>query len=56
MGAMADALDGVRLKVARAEEHLEALRVECSTYLNSSPYELVRQSQPEVDEGEAPLV
>jgi hypothetical protein len=40
-------LEGVRLKVARAEEHLEALRVECSTYLDNRPYEPVRQSQSE---------
>ena len=44
---MGHALDGVKLKVSRAEEHLEALRVGCSAYLDNKPFEPVRQSQSE---------
>lgn len=46
---MSHALDSVKLKVSRAEEHLEALRMECSAYLDSKPFEPIRQSQPESD-------
>jgi hypothetical protein len=46
---MGHALDGIKLKVSRAEEHLEALRVECSAYLDSKPFEPVRPAQSESD-------
>jgi hypothetical protein len=42
-------LDSVKLKVSRAEEHLEALRVECSAYLDSKPFEPVRQSLDDLE-------
>jgi hypothetical protein len=44
---MAGSLEGVRLKVARASEHLDALAVEASNYLNSTPFEVVGQRQPD---------
>lgn len=37
------------MKLLRAEEHLEALRVECSAYLDSRPFEPVSQAQSESD-------
>lgn len=49
---MGHALDGVKLKVARAAEHLDVLRVECSAYLDSRPYELVRKPQLEGEDSE----
>src|SRR5262249_51124171 len=33
-------LDGARLKASRAQEHLEALRLEIGRYLDTRPYEV----------------
>src|SRR2546422_3438816 len=38
-------LDGARLKVIRAQEHLDSLKAEVRMYLNEQPYEV--RSQPE---------
>lgn len=42
---MTHPLDGARLKIARAREHLESLRVDIRTYLDEQPHEV--RSQPE---------
>jgi len=42
-------LEGVKLKVARTAEHLDALGAEASAYLDSSPYEVVGKSQADDD-------
>lgn len=38
-------LDGARLKIARAEEHLRALEHEIQVYLDTQPYELIKKWQ-----------
>ena len=40
---MAGALDGARLKVVRAQEHLDALKTEVRAYLDGHPYQIVLQ-------------
>lgn len=40
-------LEGVKLKIDRATEHLEELHKEVGAYLDSGPYEVVRESQEE---------
>lgn len=47
-------MESVKLKVARAEEHLGALRAECSAYLDSRPYELV--GLPRTGDGDEDLL
>jgi hypothetical protein len=37
------ALDGSRLKVVRAEEHLNSFKTEIRSYLDTQPYEVVRE-------------
>jgi hypothetical protein len=44
---MAQALDGCRLKLRRANEHLEALDREIETFLRRNPYAAVDQFNPE---------
>lgn len=46
---MGHSLEGVKLKIARAAEHLDALGAEASAYLDSGPYEVVGQPQPDGD-------
>lgn len=43
---MADLLDGARLKLARAEEHLHTLDDEIATYLELEPYRPILNIQP----------
>lgn len=44
---MAHPLDGPRLKVARAREHLDALDREVRAFSDSKPYELISEVDPE---------
>jgi hypothetical protein len=39
-------LDGSRLKVIRAQEHLDSLKAEIGMYLNNDPYEIIPNEQP----------
>ena len=42
---MSAALDGVRLKIGRAEAHIRELEREIHAYVESRPYEVLRQAQ-----------
>jgi hypothetical protein len=47
-------LDGARLKVVRAEQHLDALKEEIALYLDSHPYEIpIQQNSDELTIGKA---
>ena len=40
---MAHPLDGARLKIVRAQEHIDSLKAEIATYLDKRPYEISTQ-------------
>jgi hypothetical protein len=40
-------LDGARLKIVRAQEHLDSLKSEIETYLKENPYEIISEKQAE---------
>src|SRR5690348_6278202 len=46
--AMNHPLDGARLKVVRAQEHLDALKAEIRMYLDEQPHQIIR-SEPDGD-------
>jgi hypothetical protein len=50
---MGDELDGARLKVVRAQEHLDSLRAEIEMYMSEEPYEVVTEQQGEMRSFEA---
>ncbi|HLF78535.1 MAG TPA: hypothetical protein VJB57_13725 [Dehalococcoidia bacterium] len=45
-GSSSDPLQGVRLKLARAQEHLDALKAEVQTFLDSDPVHAYRDKEP----------
>jgi len=49
---MSHPLDGARLKVIRAQEHIDSLRAEIGIYLNSNPYSIVTKEQADASEHE----
>ena len=44
---MAEALDGVRLKIARAREHFAELAAESDAFFQADPYELISHFDPD---------
>ena len=53
---MADALDGARLKVIRAQKHLESLKDELGRYKQSKPYGLTIENNIHVAGNDLPPI
>lgn len=50
MTTRSDPLGGVRLKMARAQHHFDAVQAEITAYIEAEPYEVVAEHNAETDE------